>query len=106
MEIKCDRKERKLWLSQTKYIQQVLDKFNMKNAQPIETLLMGHFKSNLKQSPSNEMEISEMKNIPYSFTARSIIYAMICTSLDVVHAVDVISTFLANPSKKHWIAIK
>ena len=33
-------------------------------------------------------------------------YAMVCTHLDIAHAVGVMSRFLENPSKEHWEAVK
>jgi hypothetical protein len=39
MKIICDIKERKLWLSQEKCIEKVLDKSNMKDTKPIGTPL-------------------------------------------------------------------
>ena len=33
-------------------------------------------------------------------------YAMVCMRLDIVHAVKVVSRFLSNPGKTHWVVIK
>ena len=33
-------------------------------------------------------------------------YAMVCTRLDIAHAVGVVSRFLTNPRKEHWEAVK
>ena len=33
-------------------------------------------------------------------------YAMVCTRLDIVHAVKVVSRFLSNPGKTHWVVMK
>ncbi|GKV38830.1 hypothetical protein SLEP1_g46695 [Rubroshorea leprosula] len=44
MKIFRDRKSKKLWLSQEKYIEKVLDRFNMSKAKPVGTPLAGHFK--------------------------------------------------------------
>ena len=33
-------------------------------------------------------------------------YAMVCTRLDIVHAVKVVSRFLSNPNKEHWATMK
>ena len=33
-------------------------------------------------------------------------YAMVCTRLDIAHAVDVVNHFLSNPSIEHWKAVK
>ncbi|KAH9304884.1 hypothetical protein KI387_009288, partial [Taxus chinensis] len=44
MRISRDRKERKLTLSQEEYIKKVLERFNMQDAKPVGTPLVGHFK--------------------------------------------------------------
>ena len=32
-------------------------------------------------------------------------YVMVCTRLDIAHAVEVVSRFLSNPGKEHWAAV-
>ena len=33
-------------------------------------------------------------------------YAMVCTRLDIAHAIGVVSRFLSNPRKEHWTTVK
>ena len=44
MQILRDRKARKLWLSQEQYVEQVLERFNMKNTKSVSTPLANNFK--------------------------------------------------------------
>ncbi|GKV53845.1 hypothetical protein SLEP1_g60358, partial [Rubroshorea leprosula] len=44
MAITRDRKAGKLWLSQEKYVERLLERFNMKHAKPVSTPLANHFK--------------------------------------------------------------
>ena len=44
MEILRDKKAAKLWLSPERYIEWMLERFNMKNSNPVSTPLAGHFK--------------------------------------------------------------
>ena len=44
MEITHDRKNRRLWLSKERYVERILERFNMKGAKPVNTPLSGHFK--------------------------------------------------------------
>uniref|UniRef100_A0A2N9HS85 Integrase catalytic domain-containing protein n=1 Tax=Fagus sylvatica TaxID=28930 RepID=A0A2N9HS85_FAGSY len=60
MQILRDRKAKKLWLSQEKYVERVLERFNMKHAKPVST----------------------------SLGVGSLMYAMVCTRPDIAHAVD------------------
>ena len=47
-----------------------------------------------------------MTGIPYSTVVGSLMYAMVCTHLDIAHAIGVVSRFLGNPDKEHWEAVK
>ena len=44
MEIVRDRSAKKLWISQEKYIERVLERFNMKTVKSVSTPLGAHFK--------------------------------------------------------------
>ena len=75
MEILRDRKADKLWLSQERYIEWMLEMFNMKNSKPISTPLAGHFKLSKRICPSTEKEKGEMLVISYSSVVGSLMYA-------------------------------
>ena len=51
MEIRRNRKARKLWLSQKNYIKKVLEKFSMLDAKPMSTPLANHFRLFGSQCP-------------------------------------------------------
>ncbi|GAA0166906.1 hypothetical protein LIER_21961 [Lithospermum erythrorhizon] len=55
MEITRDRKQWMLWLSQEKYILQVLERFNMESSKPVSCSLGAHFKLSSKLSPRRNM---------------------------------------------------
>ena len=101
MEILRDRKARKLWLSQERYIERMLERFNMKNSKPFSTTLDGHFKLSKRLCPSTEKEKGEMSVISYLSIVGSLMYAMVCTPPDISHVVVVVSRFLANHGKAH-----
>ena len=106
MEITRDRKNRRLWLSQERYVERILERFNMKEAKPVTTPLGGHCKLSKSSCPSTEEENKKMVAIPYSSAVGSLMYAMVCTRPDIAHAVGVVSRFLSNPGKQHWEAVK
>ena len=99
MRIMRDRENRRLWLSQEKYIKQVLERFNMKDAKPVGTPLAGHFKLSIELCPSDDKEKEEMSKVPYASAVGSLMYAMVCTRPDIAYSVGVVSKFLANPRK-------
>ena len=106
MEITHDRKSKKLWLSQEKYVEQILERFNMKHAKPVGTPLGGHFKLSKKSCPSSMKEKENMVSVPYSSTIKSLMYAMVCTRPNIAHAIGVVSRFMVNSGKDHQEAMK
>ena len=101
MEITRDRKNRILGLSQERYVELILERFNMKEAKPVHTPLGGHFKLSKRSCPLAEEENKKIVAIPYSLVVGSLMYAMVGTRLDIAHTVGVVSRFLANPGKEH-----
>lgn len=47
-----------------------------------------------------------MRGVPYASSIDSLINAMVCTKLDIAHAVKVVSWFICNAGKKHWTVVK
>ena len=78
----------------------------MGKAKPVSSLLGSHLKLSSKQSPLSEKEKEEMQKVPYASTVGSLMYAMVCTRPNITHAVGVVSRFLSNPGKKHWVVVK
>ena len=79
MQILHDRKVKKLWLSQEKYIERVLERFNMKHAKPVSTPLGSHFKLKKRSCSSSKKEKGDIASTIYSLAVGSLMYAMICT---------------------------
>jgi len=88
-----------------KYIEEVLERFNMKNSKPVCISHAGHFKLSLKECPTSENEKEEMLKTPYSSAVGTLIYAMVCTRSYIVQ-VGVMSRFIANLRKEYWQAVK
>lgn len=84
-----DKKIKKLWLSQEKYIEWMLERFYMKNSYII------------RSCPSIKKENGEKSIIPYSSIVWSLIYVMVCTCINIYHAIRVVIIFLENPNKTH-----
>ena len=78
----------------------------MKDAKPVGTPLATHFKLSTELCPSNDKEKEEVSIIPYASEVGSLMYAMVCTRIDIAYSVGVVSRFLANPGKQHWKVVK
>nr|GEW91039.1 hypothetical protein [Tanacetum cinerariifolium] len=106
MEIQRDQKMSKLTLSQTDYISKVLKKFNMSSYKPIPTPLAPHFKLSSRECLNSEEDKEDMSRVLYSSAVGNLMYAMVCTRLDLAYAVSVVSRYMHNPSEMHWEAVK
>ena len=79
MKILRDRKAKKLWISQEKYIERVLERFNMKHAKPVSTPLGSHFKLRKRSYSSSKKEKENIASTIYSLAVGSLMNAMVCT---------------------------
>ena len=106
MIITRDRKNKKLTLSQNEYIQKVLKIFNMHIAKPVSTPFSSHFKLSKEMCPKTQENMDYMSKVPYASAVGSLIYAMVYTRPDIAHSVGVVSRYMRNPGKEHWMAVK
>lgn len=93
-------------MSQRKYIERVLEIFNMKHVWPVSTPFVVHIMLIKNMSTKTREERVKMDNVPYSSVIGSLIYAMVCTRYDIAYVVSVVSRFLDNLRKDHWEAVK
>ena len=101
MEIHRDRAKSKLWLSQEKYVEKVLQRFGMDKVKPVNIPLALHFKLSSGLCPSNDEEKEYMSHVPYANTVGCLMYAMVLLDSrpDISHTVGVVSKYMANPLK-------
>ena len=99
IQIYRDRSRRMLGLSQSKYIDLVLKKFNMKENKrdylPMSQDIHLSQKMSLKTPEDKQM----MSRIPYASTVGSIMYVMLCTMPDIAYAVGIVSRFQVDPEE-------
>ena len=101
MRIIRDKANGTLKLSQSEYVKKVLSRFNMNEVKLVSTPLGSHFKLSKEQSPKTEEERDYMSKVPYASAIGSLMYAMVCTKLDIEHAMGVVSRFMSRPRKQH-----
>ncbi|RVW74582.1 Retrovirus-related Pol polyprotein from transposon TNT 1-94 [Vitis vinifera] len=58
------------------------------------------------QCPKNDLEKKQMDKIPYASTVGSIMYAQVCTRLDIAYVVGMLGRYQSNSSIDHWKAVK
>ena len=54
-----------------------------------------------EQCPKTQEEEEDMSHVPYASAFSNLMYAMVCTRLDIAHVVGVLSRFMSKPGKEH-----
>ena len=47
-----------------------------------------------------------MSHVPYASAVGILMYTMVCTRLDIAHAMGVLSRYMSKPGKEHWTIVK
>ena len=50
--------------------------------------------------------MDHMSKLPYVSAIGSLMYAIVCTRLDIAHAIGVVSRYMSRPGKQYWEAVK
>ncbi|KAH9734322.1 hypothetical protein KPL71_017332 [Citrus sinensis] len=107
MEIRRDEKNGSVWLTQESYLKKVLERFGMDDKTKLVcTPLAPHFKLSSSSCPRSQEECDYMVRVPYASAVGSLMYAMVCTRLDISQAVSMVSRYMHNPGKNQWLAVK
>ena len=83
MEIEGDCVNHKLYLSQKKYIENVLRRYRMKSTRLATSPLGAHFKLSKADCTNTKENHTDMEDIPYASMVGSLMYAMTSTRLDI-----------------------
>ena len=101
-----NRFTRMLGLSQSRYIDLVLKRFNMEASKRGDLPMSQGIHLSKKMSLKTQKERERMNCIPYASAVGSIMYVMLCTRPDVVYALAIASRFQGNLGEEHWKAMK
>ena len=96
--IKISRNTNGLVLSQSHYVDKILEKFNKSDTSVARTLvdLSLHLSKNTGESVSQ---------LEYSRVIGSLMYLMSCTRPDIAYSISRLSRYTSNPSAEHWKGI-
>ena len=106
VEVKRDRKNRLIHLSQRAYIETVLKEFNLSDSTTLSipaepgTILGPH------QSPKTATEFKEMEDIPYARGVGKLMYYYVATGPQIGYIIRILTQFMSNPGRAHWEALK
>jgi hypothetical protein len=100
--IERDRSQRTIHLNQSKYIDEVLQRFKMSDCKPLPTPM----DAGLKLSAPAEGTPRSDPATPYQSAVGSLMYAMTSTRPDLAFAVSTVSRYCSNYTDQHWQAVK
>ena len=101
-----DRKNKMLGLLQARYIDKVLEGFSIQNSKKGLPPFRHRVPLSDDQRPKTQEEVDMMRQVPYASAVGSLMYAMLCTRLDICYSVGMVSQYQSNPGTKHWQAVK
>ncbi|CAM8902569.1 unnamed protein product [Rhodiola kirilowii] len=101
-----DRQNRRIFLSQSKYVFEVLEKFSMSAVKHVTLPLGGHFLLSKQNCPQTESERMKMSAVPYDIDVGFVMYLMVRTRPDVAYSISVLGRFMANSGEEHWSSLK
>src|SRR5438105_11033255 len=101
-----DRVKGVLSLDQSLYLSQKLKQFSMHDCKPVDTPECVGVSLSVADCPVSDEDKQAMHDVPYMSAVGSLLYAAIGTRPDIAHAVNVVSKFMQNPGRAHWIAVK
>ncbi|KAF7779132.1 hypothetical protein Agabi119p4_3477 [Agaricus bisporus var. burnettii] len=104
IQVTQDSSTRSISLSQEHYIKELLERFNMDDANPLSTpLAPGSEFSDIIPSLEDQ---AEMKSVPYLNAVGALQYLATMTCPDIAYAVSYLRRFNSNPAPAHWLAVK
>ena len=106
IQIYRDRSKRLIRLSQSVYIDKVLKQFSMTNSKKVMVPMVLRKSLSKAGCPLTREARDYMSRIPYAYAIGSIMYAMLCTRLDVAYALSMTTRFQSNLGESHWTAVK
>jgi len=106
IEIHRDRTKGVLGLSQKAYIEKMLKRYSMDKCAATPVPFAKGDKFNLHQCPKNQLELDQMKNIPYASAVGSLMYAQVCTRPDLAFVTGMLGRYQSNPGEVHWKGAK
>ncbi|KPJ11482.1 Retrovirus-related Pol polyprotein from transposon TNT 1-94 [Papilio machaon] len=96
--MRLNQQENKITLDQRRYIEKVLEQFNMADCKPVSTPL----ECGLKLEKGDQTELDSK----YRSLVGCIMYIAVCTRPDIAHAASLLSQFNNCHSDTHWKAAK
>jgi hypothetical protein len=89
-----------------KYIETILKQFNTQDCKLVKVPIPVGKRLTVEHFPKTQEDIEDMAHVPYAIAVGSLMYVMVCTQLDISHAVGVLRRYMLTPGKEHWTIFK
>ena len=76
------------------------------NTKSICTPLSLHFKLSSSSCLTSQEEHDYIARVPYASVVGSLMCDMVCTRPDISQVMSMVSRYMHNPGKNHWLAVK
>lgn len=100
--VEIERGPNSVFLHQRRYIQRVLDRFNMTECKTAATPLEVNHSLNRHEV----LDTEPLAEVPYPEAIGSLLYCSGATRPDIAHSLSVLSKYSKSPRKAHWEATK
>eukprot|EP00253_Pinus_taeda_P028328 PITA_28328 len=71
------------------------------DSKPVKVPIPVGVRLSAEQCSKTQEEEEDMSHVPYASAICILMYEMVCTRLDIAHAVGVLSRFMSKPGKEH-----
>ena len=92
-----------IFINQARYISDILQRFQLDQANPVSTPADTHMPLQAALGPDDHPLPS---TIPYREAVGCLMYAMVLTRPDIAYAVSRVAKFTSQPHTSHWTAVK
>lgn len=106
IQIDRDRAARTLSISQSQYVEKMLQRLGMMDCKPVGTPLATNVKLTKADCPKPDTALDYLFIRQYQSAVGAIMYAMLGTRPDIAFAIASLSQFSSNPGRSHWESVK
>jgi len=78
----------------------------MEDSKPVKVPIPIGVNSSAEKCPKAQEDEEYLSRVPYTSAVSHLMYVMVCTRLDIAHAVGVLSRIMSKPWKEHWTTMK
>jgi hypothetical protein len=104
--IKLIQKENQISLSQTHFVDSLLNKFGLENANPVTTPLDPNVNLDDNETEENSNTQDNQASHFYATLIGSLMYLALGTRPDIAYAINRLAQFTQELKPKHWTTIK